>query len=191
MASGDIPQGFGDVTNVALSGTGPARQVLTKPEDYKQFFTLTPVCRVHVYQKNQGKGWGEPGPLPSHWCGDNPGDNVNEVPDIIFGKEGVYLGDMTPMEFQILTARVNSTRQWQCSSAMFQIAAPLDASTAPTACPIRPNDVIVMEMGYCNGLDSQVSLPTGRTNYDAFVGDVVFYGIVDTIKERGGSGEKD
>src|SRR5665213_3073100 len=97
MASGDIPQGFGDVTNVALSGTGPARQVLTKPEDYKQFFTLTPVCRVHVYQKNQGKGWGEPGPLPSHWCGDNPGDNVNEVPDIIFGKEGVYLGDMTPM----------------------------------------------------------------------------------------------
>lgn len=191
-----LPSGSQDTSTVSLgspSGGQPPLVDKNTLSKYKHFYSLTPVCRIHVYKKNEGKPYGVAGPLPSHWCINDPKDTSNnsKAPELILGKDGIYLDDKRPMDWQVLSARVNSTRQWQCSSATFQIAHPLDASTPASACPIAPNDIIVMEMGYCNGIDSNVSTTSGRTNYDAFVGDVVFYGIIDSIKERGGSGDKD
>lgn len=196
-----IPAGFGDSEQVAVTNprAGSPELVTQARVDtlakFDHFYTLTPVCRIHVYTKNQGKPYGDPGKLPQHWCtyatkGSSFEGSTNQ-PECVIGKDGKYIGTDIPMEWQVLDARVNSTRQWQSSSAIFQIARPLDATTPAAAPPIRPNDVIVIEMGYCNGVDSNVSLPNGQTNLEAFVGDVVFYGIVDTVKERGGSGDKD
>lgn len=128
------------------------------------------------------------------------------IPALIVGREGMYLKrdwnpalkdsdlkNLSAMPWQVLSCRVNQTRQWSCSSCNIQIAAPFDNTfdIAKMTPPVAPNDVIVIELGYIKSLKTRVSLPDGRTNYDNFAGDVVFYGIVDTVKERGGSGEGD
>lgn len=143
---------------------------------------------------------------------DNPSQKPIEpkqdpvTPSLILGREGMYLStdwnpalspadlkNVSAMPWQVLSCRVNQTRQWSCSSCNIQIAAPFDNTfnLAKMTPPIAPNDVIVVELGYIKSLRTKVALESGNTNYNNFAGDVVFYGIVDTVKERGGSGEGD
>jgi hypothetical protein len=96
-----------------------------------------------------------------------------------------------PIQWAVLNARVNLTRQWNCSSASFQIAHPITNTEDLHIPPILPNDVVAIEMGYIDSPLVRVANPDGSTNYKNFSGDVVFFGCVDSIAERGGSGESD
>lgn len=165
-----------------------------------QSTTAVPVCRVHIYKSKDTKEPRSPSAskIPINWAGAD--QTTGDTPYCVIGKEGKYLQARTKdgpraagssTGWEVLDARVNLTRQWQCSQAMVQIARPLNIWARPEAPPVRPNDIIAIEMGYIKGLDTKVSLPNGNTNYDVFAGDCVFYGMVDTVKERGGSGEKD
>lgn len=187
---------------------GPANRlngVMIKPQDHIQNQTGLPVCRVHVYKRKQGPNvpYLEAAKLPTHWAG-RPGatwKDPTSVPDLIIGRSGVYLNpdlkqpvkDPAAMPWHVLTARVNLTRQWSCSSANIQIACALTGEYDVPAPPIAPNDVIVIEMGYVASLQTAAASKdtNWNTNYNNFAGDVVFYGMVDTIKERGGAGEQD
>ncbi len=86
--------------------------------------------------------------------------------------------------FEVVSARVNQTRFWSCSSATFTLACPFDRWAPPLLPPVRPEDVVTIELGYAPSL--RVSLANPNVWFRP-----VFYGIVDTVKERGGSGEKD
>lgn len=172
--------------------------------------SLTPVCRVHVYGAPlyvlaQPGRWQEGSKLPISWAGKNPGSGSVDVPDAIMGKEpfvwaknqGVS-GEPIPDNWAVLDARVNRTRQWNCSSAIVHVACPLKAGEPLKRPPVRPNDVIVIEIGYTASHLTQVSRGSSaagpykaQTDYRKFLGDAVFYGIVDSIKERDGSGAND
>jgi hypothetical protein len=178
--------------------------------------SAVPICRVHVYKRLPSDSWFDSASLPIPWTKGGTGniaasasgkDKVTgSVPALIVGREGRYLkgewnpaltpadlNDVSKMPWQVLSCRVNQTRQWSCSSCNIQIAAPFDNTfnLAKMTPPIAPNDVIVVELGYIRSLRTKVALNDGNTNYENFAGDVVFYGIVDTVKERGGSGEGD
>jgi hypothetical protein len=170
--------------------------------------TGVPICRVHVYKRDQKKQYREAAKVPYHWAGplnaESGASDPLEKPDMVIGVGGMYLkhpnasinGRSDRMPWHVLTARVNLTRQWSCSSANLQIAAALDGSPQVWHSPIAPNDLIVIEMGYVQSLNTRVAFTDegasmGNTNYANFSGDVVFYGVVDTVKERGGSGEAD
>lgn len=96
-----------------------------------------------------------------------------------------------PIQWAVLNARVNQTRQWNCSSASFQIAHPITNTEDIHVPPILPNDVVAIEMGYIESPLVRLANRDGSTNYKVFSGDVVFFGCVDSITERGGSGESD
>lgn len=190
--------------------------------------SAVPVCRVHVFKRDPRASWKDSAIFPIPWTkggsevippvpGNNPvtakeGSSEIKKPDLIVGREGMYIThdwnphltqadvyDPRKMPWQVLSCRVNQTRQWSCSSCNIQIAAPLDNTfnLAKMTPPIAPNDVIVVELGYIKSLRTRVAISDprsedrGNTDYNNFVGDVVFYGIVDTVKERGGSGEGD
>jgi hypothetical protein len=175
-----------------------------------QAVSAMPVCRVHVYSStgvaNMAADYRTAAMLPLHWCGVNAPD-PGALPFAVLGREAIQYFDQRdgkklpramPIQWEILEARVNRTRHWNCSSASFQIAHPIWNENDLHVPPVMPNDVIVIEMGYTVGPYSRVSYregeegqPGGRTNYKRFTGDVVFYGIVDTITERGGSGDTD
>jgi hypothetical protein len=156
---------------------------------------LPPVCRVHVYSSTYDLKRVK---LPLSWCGPvrTRGD---EMPDAIIGQDACVLKDPggarlpspRPSPWAVLDCRVNRTRQWNCSSTIFHVASPLETGKPIPRPPVRPNDVIVIEMGYTASYLTKVSHPDGSTDYTRFQGDVVFYGIVDTVKERDGQGAND
>jgi hypothetical protein len=140
--------------------------------------TMVPFCRVFVYTGLKVLG-----------------ENVRPTPKEIgvyrwdesqIGKHDYVLGDGTSSEgsWQVLNCRVNETRQFGSSSMLLQIGRNDSAHTPPEHPPIRPNDVIRIEMGYVKGLDTIVIERTASS-------DVVFTGMVDSVKERLGSGEQD
>lgn len=179
-----------------------------------------PIARVFVYRESKPKEVkndptkvalaNKPQPLPQHDLSKiKPGMSLDEIPwycVIGFGEDLPskvnYEGEeesrwRDPKGWQLVSARINQTRIWSCSTATFQIARPVDRSnqnyskatksngsgvTGPEvyAPPVRPEDIIVVEMGYT---DSMISTKCSA--------EAVFYGIVDTVKERGGSGEND
>lgn len=162
---------------------------------------LTAVCRIHIYGSpplvNVLKDYRAAAVPPKHWCQtshSNGGDGA--VPTAVLGRgmgDSVLLGysKPKPIGWAILSARVNITRQWNCSSASFQVAHPIEGDYDVKVPPVRPNDVIVIEMGYVAAHLTRIMRDNGRTDYSRFRGDVVFYGLVDTVKERGGSGVND
>lgn len=176
--------------------------------DLIQNHTLAPVCRVHVYgtiadvEMTKPEGYRNAAVPPLPWCG--PQDlKGNRQPHAILGKEPRLLLDAfgkqvgapnigVPIEWYVLSCRVNQTRQWDCSSANFQIAHPIRGEEEIHVPPIRPNDVIVIEMGYLPSPHSKMSQQgSANTDYSRFAGDIVFYGVVDTIVERAGAGGTD
>lgn len=134
------------------------------------------------------------------------GSGATSWPYAILGREALayYDGDgkrirnrqtkntsAMPIQWAVLNARVNITRQWNCSSASFQIAHPITNTEDLHLPPIMPNDVVAIEMGYIESPLVRVANYDGSTNYKVFTGDVVFYGCVDSVVERGGAGESD
>ena len=165
-----------------------------------------PVCRVFVYRNNKPEYNSNPHVLPVHMR-EAPEGRMNPPWYCVLGfshdlkasisdealERGAVSGLVDVDEFkkakgtekykvkpawQVVSARVNLTRAWNCSMATVQIARPYDVEDNAYSPPIRPEDVIVIEMGYT---DSLISVKARM--------DTVFYGIVDNVKERGGSGE--
>lgn len=165
---------------------------------------LTPVCRIHVYDaglsaEDMAKGYLAACLPPKHWAGSpeerarNGRESWNTPPAAVLGRNACTIqgGKATPIDWHVLSCRVNLTRQWNCSSASFQLAHPEAEGEPIHLPPIRPNDIIVIELGYTYAPVVNVALPNGQTNYSVFTGDVVFMGAVDTLKLRGGSGDQD
>ena len=151
--------------------------------DLVQQQTAMPICRVHVYSDTKDPK------VPYHWAGREP--KGTERPSAVLGVGGWEGDPSNQSRWQVLSARTNETRQWSCSSAQFQLAHPMSAIDLPRLPPVRPNDLVVIEMGYIKGLQTRVNKADGNTDYGNFSGDVVFYGKVDEVKDRGGSGESD
>lgn len=105
--------------------------------------------------------------------------DVSNAPSLILGN-----GTGDEHGWQILNCRVNESRQWGSSEAVFEIARPHSAHIPPEAPGIRPNDVICIEMGYVKALNSKID-----QNHSTW--DIVFTGKVDTVRLRGGSGQND
>lgn len=166
--------------------------------------TGVPVCTVYVYRKNK-----EVSPelqdavLPVHPSdpskaninGDRPwycaigfthhlasdAAQIKAQPrkDYSMDQEAIANSKSNPVYmWELVSAKVNLTRIWSCSTATIEIARPYREDDNAYAPPVRPEDVIVVEMGYT---DSLISIKRRS--------DIVFYGVVDTVKERGGSGE--
>lgn len=145
------------------------------------------------------EGYRKAAEVPVHWCN----NDLGSTPHAILGKEArllkTPLADAVgtkdvgvPIKWEVLSCRVNQTRQWDCSSANFQIAHPILGENEVHVPPIRPNDVIVIEMGYLPSPKARMSkLDSAATDYSRFAGDVVFFGVVDTIVERAGGGSSD
>jgi hypothetical protein len=159
-----------------------------------------PICRVFVYRTNKNNPT-NPDSLPVHQhaplaSGDTPwycvlGWSKDLAPDAESLKNKMYTIDETckaallkgrsdPRQWEVMSAKVNLVRAWSCSMATVQIARPYDRDDNAYSPPIRPEDVIVIEMGYTDSMISK------KARYDQ-----VFYGIVDNVKERGGSGDND
>lgn len=168
---------------------------------------LPPVCRVHVYQASiylNKTDYKQANQLPRSWAGDPatylPGAGNNfQTPDAVMGQDPVVIlrnggkltGQVVPIDWAVLDARVNRTRQWNCSTAIVHVASKVEVGQPIRRPPVRPNDVIVIEMGYTASYLSKVSFASGRTDYSKFKGDSVFYGVVDTVKVRDGQGATD
>ncbi len=119
---------------------------------------------------------------------ENPADH----PQRVFGfkqpnmwpKDHVYEGRPCSGGFQVVSCKINHTRAWACSSATFTLAAPYDKTSLLSDPPVRPEDVVTIELGYAP--NRRVSLTGGKAWFLPR-----FYGVVDTVRERGGNGDKD
>lgn len=162
---------------------------------------LVPVCRAYFYQDPRTRL--ERSEAKSGASGSCP--DFNKSPFFVcIGKNGTWgkqadAGKLNkkdfvqgkPSNWQLLQCRVNRTRQWSASSFDMQVALEHDVTTPPSPPPIRPRDYVIIEMGYCKSLDTNITNGNNLYCNGLFKGSVVFYGIVDTVKERGGSGEND
>ena len=184
---------------------------MAKPRPYVvKGHDLVPVCRIHVYGTPSipelARNYAAAARPPVHWCGRDPELRGTDQPHAILGKDafqlkdafGNNLPDPKRSKWQVLSARVNLVRQWNTASANFQLAHPLLDYEHVEVPPIELNDIVVIEMGYLQHLNQTMAKsynPKTReecqTDYNRFMGDVVFCGVVDTITERGGSGDHD
>lgn len=152
----------------------------------------TPVCRVFVYRKGSelrgtdNSVWA----LPYH-VGPSAINPITQEPDIpkdfytVLGwtkdlvRAGISIGpfiDAVSLErythdkWEVISAKVDITRAWSCSKAYLRIARPYEAAEMIEHPPVRPEDVIVVEMGYTESSISTVARM-----------ETVFYGIVDSV----------
>jgi hypothetical protein len=164
----------------------------------------TPVCRIYIYSsqgidydKLRTQGLAGKAKLPA------PGST--EQLYAIVGRDGYLFYTINPSgtyeklslplanRWQVLDCRVNLTRQWNCSSASFQLAEYQPDPKFRSIPPIAPNDVIVIKMGYASSPFVPICKADGVHTEDEKLAwlDTVFYGIVDSVVNRGGSTEND
>lgn len=200
-----------------MGSSSPALPQANRSKYRQQNAPKAPFCRVHVYSANHQEmekgNYFTSAMAVKHWAGlaglKARNWTLAEIPHTILGREGVNKKTdaskaviTDPHRWSILNARVVLTRHWNCSSFNFQIAHPVDPCVVIhkyMTPPIKPNDVVVIEMGYTQAMAASVTKANGQTDWfhptlnpgGRAHGDVVFVGVVDTIQERAGSGEAD
>ncbi len=160
-------------------------------------FEGTPIIRISVYHRatsHEGKNASGIGstdearaalPAPQYLKPGAKYDYAGDVPQRVIGfrQPTLWPGTNTPCSggFEVVNCRITHTRAWACSSATFTIAAPLSIDSPAPEPPIRIEDVVTIELGYAPSMRASLSHP--RVFFFPR-----FYGIVDDVKERGGSG---
>lgn len=146
-----------------------------------------PVCRMFVYRGKPSSLLDGASALPRHVGPDglDGSGSTGQIPSdyyrIIGWKNDLAArGLAEPIDqgnsfwrhdkWELVSAKVDLTRIWSASKCFVQITRPYDALEMIEHPPVRPEDVIVIEMGYADSLISS----TANLN-------IVFYGVVDTV----------
>lgn len=161
------------------------------PEKTTQLQTgRAPVCRMFVYRGKRGSKINDATALPVHVGPDGRSyTGAGQIPSDyyrVIGWKGDFpkRGLIEPIDYgnnlwrhdkwELVSAKVDLSRIWSASKCFVSIARSYDAQEAIEHPPVRPEDVIVIEMGYA---DSPASSNASMN--------IVFYGVVDSVDSNG------